>query len=77
MKVNGISTAPGGSMLTPESLDAKLDEPVTMTRRKLAEYIHEGVMELNPEMQASHDRLEELVTTLEEENAELRREKAN
>ncbi len=64
----------GGSMFSPEQLEAKLSEPVTMTRGKLAEYIHEGVMELNPKMQEQFDANELMVSSLEAENIQLRRD---
>ncbi len=63
---------PGGSMFGPEDLENKLLEQVTMTRGQLAEYLHEGIMELNPKMQEQFDALEQQVTALEAENAELR-----
>ncbi len=63
---------PGGSMFSPEGLENKLLEQVTMTRGQLAEYLHEGIMELNPKMQEQFDALEQQVTALEAENAELR-----
>jgi hypothetical protein len=75
--MNSNGHQPGGSMFGPqnaEELEAKLAEQVTMTRGALADHIHNGVMELMPEMQAEYDSLEQQVTALEADNLQLRRD---
>jgi len=64
---------PGGSMFTPESLEDKLDEVVTVTRRKYAEDLHEGIMEVTSNMQEQFDANETMLVDLEKENAVLRK----
>ena len=72
-KAGGVA----GSMFGPKDskeLDAKLSETVTMTRGKLADMIHEGVMEIGVKMAEEYDILDKSVASLETTNAELRRE---
>ncbi len=63
---------PGGSMFGPEDLENKMSEVITTTRGKLSEMIHEGVMDIGAKMAVQFDALEQQVTALEAENAELR-----
>lgn len=66
-----------GSMFgpeNPEELQAKLAEPVHVTRGELAEMIHSGVMEITGTMSEQFDIQEKMIDKLEITNGELRRE---
>ncbi len=63
---------PGGSMFSPEQLEDKLLEQITMTRGQLADKIHEGVMEIGNQMAEQFDLQEGIIESLEKQVVELR-----
>ncbi len=63
---------PGGSMFSPEQLEDKLLEQITMTRGQLADKIHEGVMEIGNQMAEQFDLQEGIIESLEKQVTELR-----
>ena len=76
-KNNGSDYNPGGSMFGPQNaaeLEKQMLEPVTLTRGKLAEMIHTGVMEITETMAEQFDIQEKTIDRLEITNVQLRRD---
>ena len=66
-----------GSMFrpeTPEQLEKRLKEVVTLSRGALAEMIHDGVMEITGTMGEQFDIQEKTIDKLETTNVQLRRD---